>query len=72
MTLEESFDRFEVICLWEQPTSVFLEHPGLLPFAVLSQRNDHTAALQQVAEVISEISEEAMSTTGYAYAILSF
>jgi predicted transposase/invertase (TIGR01784 family) len=36
--LEETFHRFEVIRLWEQPTSVFLEHPGLLPFAVLSQR----------------------------------
>lgn len=57
-TLEETFHRFEVIRLWEQPTSVFLEHPGLLPFAVLTQTNNRTATLQQVAQEISEITDE--------------
>ena len=52
-TLEETSHRLEVIRLWEQPTSVFLEHPGLLPFAVLSQTNNRTATLQQVAQEIS-------------------
>ncbi|MGJ5632079.1 Rpn family recombination-promoting nuclease/putative transposase [Nostoc sp. CALU 1950] len=57
-TLEETYHRFEVIRLWEQPTSVFLEHPGLLPFAVLSQTNNRTATLQQVAQEISEITDQ--------------
>lgn len=57
-TLEETFHRFEVIRLWEQPTSVFLEHPGLLPFAVLSQTNNRTGTLQQVAQEISEITDQ--------------
>jgi predicted transposase/invertase (TIGR01784 family) len=35
-----------------------LEHPGLLPFAVLSQTNDRTATLQQVAQEISEITDQ--------------
>ena len=57
-TLEETFHKFEVIRLWEQPTSVFLEHPGLLPFAVLTQINNRTATLQQVAQEISEITDQ--------------
>ncbi len=57
-TLEETSHRFEVIRLWEQPTSIFLEHPGLLPFAVLSQTNNRTATLQQVAQEISEITDQ--------------
>lgn len=57
-TLEETFHRFEVIRLWEQPTSIFLEHPGLLPFAVLSNTNDRTETLRQVAEEISSISDQ--------------
>ncbi|MEH1846737.1 MAG: Rpn family recombination-promoting nuclease/putative transposase [Nostoc sp.] len=57
-TLEETFHQFEVIRLWEQPTNVFLEHSGLLPFAVLSQTNNRTATLQQVAQEILEITEQ--------------
>ena len=40
---------FEVIRLWEQPTSAFLGSPGLLPFAVLSQTDDRAEVLREVA-----------------------
>ncbi len=39
---------FEVIRLWEQPTSAFLGSPGLLPFAVLSQTDDRAEVLREV------------------------
>lgn len=34
--LEQTIHRFQVIRLWEQPTEIFLQTPGLFPFAVLS------------------------------------
>ena len=40
---------FEVIRLWEQPTEAFLGSPGLLPFAVLSQTEERTEVLREVA-----------------------
>ncbi len=46
--LENTFHRFEVIRLWEQPTELFLNSPGLLPFATLSQTNDQTRTLEVV------------------------
>jgi predicted transposase/invertase (TIGR01784 family) len=55
--LENSLHRFEVIRLWEQPTEVFLNFPGLLPFATLSQTDDKTQTLERVAKVIEELSD---------------
>jgi predicted transposase/invertase (TIGR01784 family) len=40
---------FEVVRLWEQPTEAFLELPGLLPFAVLSQTAKREEVLREVA-----------------------
>lgn len=54
-TLEETFHRFQVIRLWEQPSSVFLQSPGLLPFAVLCQSEDRIETLRQVAMEINTI-----------------
>lgn len=34
-TLENTQHDFQVIRLWEQPASLFLQYPGLLPFAAL-------------------------------------
>ncbi len=48
--LENTRHEFGVIRLWEQPTDIFLNTPGLLPFATLSQTEDKTRTLQQVAE----------------------
>jgi predicted transposase YdaD len=47
--------RFEVIRLWEQPVESFLQAPGLLPFAVLSQTGDRPTALRQAAQQIEQI-----------------
>ena len=62
-TLEQTRHEFEVIRLWEQPTSAFLQSPGLLPFAVLSQADgsfavaagNRTQTLRQVAQIIDQI-----------------
>ncbi len=55
-TLEKTHHEFEVIRLWEQPTSTFLENPGLLPFAVLTQTDDKTQTLIAAAREIKRIS----------------
>jgi predicted transposase/invertase (TIGR01784 family) len=49
---------FEVIRLWEQPTEVLLQYPGLLPLAVLGATNDRNSILQQVAQEIEEIDDQ--------------
>lgn len=37
---------------------MFLQRPGLLPFAALSQTNDHASVLQQVAQSIDRLSDQ--------------
>ena len=39
-TLENTRHEFEVIRIWEQPASLFLQYPGLLPFATLADTLD--------------------------------
>jgi len=41
-----------VIWRWEQPPEQFLTQAGLLPFAALTQTNQRTAVLRQVAAEI--------------------
>ncbi|CAN1211491.1 DUF4351 domain-containing protein [Tumidithrix helvetica PCC 7403] len=48
---------FEAIRLWEQPTEVFQQFEGLLPFAVLSQTRNREETLRSVARRIEEISD---------------
>ncbi len=48
---------FEVIRLWEQPTTDFLQFPGLLPLAVLGQSDNRTQTLREVNSVISTIED---------------
>ncbi|MCC5664409.1 Rpn family recombination-promoting nuclease/putative transposase [Nostoc sp. CHAB 5784] len=55
--LENTRHEFGVIRLWEQPSEIFLNTPGLLPFATLSQTEDKTRTLQQVAEAIEQIND---------------
>lgn len=57
-TLEDTFHRFQVIRLWEQPTDNFFQSPGLLPFAVLSQADNRAETLRQVAQQISQINDQ--------------
>jgi predicted transposase/invertase (TIGR01784 family) len=54
-TMEQTRHEFDVVCLWEQPPELFLQYPGLLPFATLSQTLDPEATLRQVAGVVSRI-----------------
>ncbi|MBD2440892.1 Rpn family recombination-promoting nuclease/putative transposase [Nostoc sp. FACHB-110] len=54
-TMERTRHEFDVIRLWEQPASVFLQYPGLVPFAVLGQSADSQATLRQVAEIVDQI-----------------
>ena len=46
---------FQVVRLWEQPTEVFFQRPGLLPYAVLSQTSDRASVLREVAEAIDRL-----------------
>ncbi|MEH2325366.1 MAG: Rpn family recombination-promoting nuclease/putative transposase [Nostoc sp.] len=55
--LENTRHEFGVIRLWEQPSEIFLNTPGLLPFATLSQTEDKTRTLQQVTEAIEQIND---------------
>ncbi|MEH2323703.1 MAG: Rpn family recombination-promoting nuclease/putative transposase [Nostoc sp.] len=55
--LENSLHRFEVIRLWEQPTEIFFNSPGLLPFAALSQTDDQRRTLEEAAQVIEAIND---------------
>jgi predicted transposase/invertase (TIGR01784 family) len=48
---------FQVIRLWEQPTETFLQRPGLLPYAALSQTNDRSRVLREVAQAIDSLPE---------------
>ena len=49
---------FEVVRLWEQPTEIFFQRPGLLPYAALSQAIDRSSVLQEVAEAIDRIPDK--------------
>lgn len=55
--LERTRHEFDVVCLWEQPATLFFQYPGLLPFATLGQSIDSEATLRQVAQTIDQISD---------------
>lgn len=54
---EQTHHEFSVIRLWEQPNTLFLQYPGLIPFAVLGQSDDPEATLRQVAQAVNQIPE---------------
>ncbi|MBD1844267.1 Rpn family recombination-promoting nuclease/putative transposase [Cyanobacteria bacterium FACHB-63] len=54
--MQRTQHEFDVICLWEQPTELFLQYPGLIPFAALG-RSDSEIALRQASEVIDGITD---------------
>jgi predicted transposase/invertase (TIGR01784 family) len=63
---------FEVVRLWEQPTELFLDSPGLLPFAVLSQTKEQEQVLREVARRVEGMTErQAQSNVAAASAILA-
>lgn len=53
--IENTRHQFEVIRLWEQPASIFLESQGLYPFASLSQTDEPESILRLVAARIEDI-----------------
>ena len=61
---------FDVIRLWEQPTELFLEAPGLLPFAVLSRTEKAPGVLRQVAQKIDSIRNRRMQSNVAASAAI--
>ena len=71
-TLEHTRHEFEVIRIWEQPASLFLQYPGLLPFATLGDTPDPEATLQQVALALNQITDPTtQSNLSAASAILA-
>jgi predicted transposase/invertase (TIGR01784 family) len=69
---ETTRHEFRVIRLWEQPLDSFLESPGLLPFAVLSQVRDRAQTLRQGAERVEQLNNrQAQSNLTASVAILA-
>ncbi|MFM6790973.1 MAG: Rpn family recombination-promoting nuclease/putative transposase, partial [Microcystis panniformis] len=56
--LGETFHSFQVIRLWEENTPQFFHHPGLLPFAILSNTDDPEQVLSQVSRSLETIPEK--------------
>jgi predicted transposase/invertase (TIGR01784 family) len=56
-TMERTRHEFDVIRLWEQPASLFLQYPGLIPFAVLGQSADAEETLRQAAQRVDQIED---------------
>jgi len=71
-TLRELNHRFNVIRLWEQPTEIFQQYQGLLPFATLSQTNNPEDTLRQVSKQIENIADkQVQSNVAASTAIIS-
>jgi predicted transposase/invertase (TIGR01784 family) len=71
-SLENTDHNFQVIRLWEQPASLFLQYPGLLPFAALGQSESPAEMLRQVTEIVDQIEDPtAQSNLMAASAILA-
>ena len=56
-TMECTHHEFEVVRLWEQPAELFLQYPGLIPFAILGQSADTQATLRQAAQRMDQIAD---------------
>lgn len=54
---------FQVVRLWEQPTLPFQKTLGLLPLAILTNTNNPTATLRNVAQTISSIEDRNLKSS---------
>ncbi len=64
--------QFEIIRLWEQPTAIFQQYQGLLPFATLSKTSDPEETLRQIAKQIENIQDKQLqSNVAASTAIIS-
>ncbi|MGG6266842.1 Rpn family recombination-promoting nuclease/putative transposase [Leptolyngbya sp. AN03gr2] len=57
LELERTRHEFDVIRLWEEPASLFLQYPGLLPFATLAQSESPEGMLRQVTQIVDQIED---------------
>lgn len=55
--MENTRHEFEVVRIWEQPASLFLQYPGLIPFAALGQTADAEETLRQAAQRVDQIGD---------------
>jgi predicted transposase/invertase (TIGR01784 family) len=55
--LSKTYHEFDVIRLWEMSPEPFLQHLGLLPFAALSKSDNPQVILNQVAQIIEEVTD---------------
>ncbi len=55
--MERTRHEFDVIRLWEQPASLFLQYPGLLPFATLGQTANPAEMLRQATQIVDQIED---------------
>ena len=70
--LKELKHNFNVIRLWEQPTAIFQQYQGLLPFATLTKTNNPEETLRQVAAQIENIADRQLqSNVAASTAIIS-
>ncbi|MBE9196113.1 Rpn family recombination-promoting nuclease/putative transposase, partial [Synechocystis sp. LEGE 06083] len=53
----ETVHRYQAIRLWEQSSEAFLQSPGLLPLAVLTQTSDPALKLREVATALDQIED---------------
>jgi predicted transposase/invertase (TIGR01784 family) len=57
--LERTHHEFDIVRLWEQSASLFLQYRGLLPFATLGQSESPAEMLRQVTQIVDQIEEPA-------------
>ncbi len=55
--LEQTRHEFAVVRLWEQPATLFLQYPGLIPFAALGQSINAEETLRHAAQLVEQISD---------------
>ena len=55
--LERTHHEFDVVRLWEQPASLFLQYSGLLPFATLGQSESPAEMLRQATQIVDQMED---------------
>ncbi len=67
-SVESTRHEYQVLKLWEQDPTVFLNDVALLPFASMAATSDPVLLLQQVARAVSEIesTQQRQEVSGYA------
>ncbi len=54
-TVEQTHHQYQVICLWQEPSEVFLNDPALLPLAPLTAAPNVEELLQRVVQRVDEL-----------------